>query len=164
MIGNQLRNSRFTIVSAAGIIFVFLLAGLVYNHLGTWDIPVRPKNASPILAGSDTAGLADNINASEAFAYYFEHMYKPTIKPNTVKYRPHNAFKWELKEEPKFPDSMGEDLCIIDLDNRPFDKPHELFGPDIMSWTNNDDVHGLSLGVINHWVYGELSPKVLFYS
>lgn len=49
---------------------------------------------------------------------------------------------------------MGENLCIIDLDNRPFNDSGGIFGPELMSWDNAAQVHGLSTGVLNHWVYG----------
>ena len=58
---------------------------------------------------------------------------------------------------------MGESLCIIDLDNRPFNESQQLFGPVAMSWDQPQDVHGLSLGILNHWLYGtpHASPTLL---
>jgi len=58
---------------------------------------------------------------------------------------------------------MREKLCIIDLDNRKFDEAGEVFGPDVMDWGSADGmhgVHGLSLGLLNHYVYGMRSRSL----
>lgn len=87
---------------------------------------------------------------------WFE-VHKPSIKPDAKFYQPFGAFKFEQKHETHFPEPLGEDLCIIDLDNRPFDVAGQVFGPTVMSWEKDaEKVHGLSVGVLNHWLYGML--------
>lgn len=61
---------------------------------------------------------------------------------------------------------MRENLCVIDLDNRRFSAPGEIYGPEAMDWGSPNGVHGLSLGLLNHYVYGmlplcpRLSPRL----
>jgi hypothetical protein len=82
-------------------------------------------------------------------------VHKPSITPNSSFYQPFGAFKYDLKHGVHFPEPLGHDLCIIDLDNRPFDAPNQIFGPNVMSWEKDaEKVHGLSVGVLNHWLYG----------
>ena len=50
-------------------------------------------------------------------------------------------------------------MCIIDLDNRKFNETGQLFGPEAMSWKDKDQVHGLSMGILNHWLYGRLAQS-----
>lgn len=58
-----------------------------------------------------------------------------------------------LPEELSWNAALGRDLCIIDLDDRPFNESGQVFGPDIMTWYNPGSVHGLSLGILNHFLY-----------
>jgi hypothetical protein len=98
-------------------------------------------------------------NAStELGDYYFNYIMKARISPADKKYAPFGAFPMELPAEPKWTEMIGEDLCIIDLDNRPFDEPGQIFSPGLMSWDRADEAHGLSLGVLNHWLYGAYNP------
>ena len=88
-----------------------------------------------------------------------DHLYKPSVTVDSPVFRPFGAFGWELKSPAKWTKPMGEKLCIIDLDNRPFNQPNQIFGPKVMSWDNADELHGLSLGVLNHWLYGMLDLR-----
>lgn len=81
-------------------------------------------------------------------------MYKPAITPDQEVFKPHNAFEWKLPEKAHWQQPMRENLCIIDLDNRPFNESGQVFGPDVMDWDNPTGVHGLSVGLLNHYVYG----------
>lgn len=85
---------------------------------------------------------------------FIDNIYKSDIKVDQEKYRLFGAFDWELPKKVSFKKPLGENLCIIDLDNRPFDAPGGIFGPELMSWDDADKVHGLSTGVLNHWLYG----------
>jgi hypothetical protein len=85
---------------------------------------------------------------------FIDNIYKSDIKVDQAKYRLFGAFDWELPKKVFFKKPLGENLCIIDLDNRPFDAPGGIFGPELMSWDDADKVHGLSTGVLNHWLYG----------
>jgi hypothetical protein len=81
-------------------------------------------------------------------------MYKPTLKPDQAVFNPYRAFQWKLPEKAHWQQPMRENLCIIDLDNRLFNASGQVFGPQPMSWDNPKGVHGLSLGFLNHYVYG----------
>ena len=83
-------------------------------------------------------------------------VHKDLVKPDEKKYTPYGAFSWEIPGDwtPKFTENMGDDICIIDIDNRPFDEHGQAFG-DTMIWDDIDHLHGISLGLLNHWLYGK---------
>lgn len=82
---------------------------------------------------------------------------RPSVKPSDPQYSPFGAFGWGLPDGPKrWNESLGERLCIIDLDNRPFNEPGQLWAEKPMSWDKPHEVHGLSVGVLNHWLFGAL--------
>ena len=83
---------------------------------------------------------------------YLKELAKPLLV-DAPTYEHWGSFEWELESEPIWKEPLGEKLCIIDLDNRPFDRPGEVFS-DKMTWDNASQVHGLSVGFLNHWLYG----------
>lgn len=133
-----------------------------------WDVSrLRPAGSSTPTGtdankqSSTSPSLSDAAAAANAEfrKFWFEHLHKPSIKPNAETYQPFGAFKWDVKAGAKFTKPLGEQLCIIDLDNRAFDQPNQIFGPQAMSWKNANKLHGLSMGVLNHWLYGAFSHK-----
>jgi hypothetical protein len=98
---------------------------------------------------------------------YMEEIWKPSVKPTTRRYKPWGAFDWHLpdpaEQAPRWTESMGERLCIIDLDNRAWDGPNQLWANKVMNWDDEDHVHGLSLGVLNHWLYAKIHGYKYYY-
>lgn len=118
------------------------------SHESLDDVPALPPS-------THSAEVDDAVRK-----FFLEHIHKPSIAVDAKTYKPHGAFSWDLPDLPEeaqamWTKPMGENLCIIDLDNRPFDEPNMIFGPDTMTWDNKDQIHGLSLGVLNHWIYGK---------
>lgn len=107
--------------------------------------PVRPFNSS-----RPTALANDDVLRS----FFLKNLHKPVVSPADTTFKPYDAFEWQLPEKAHWQQPMGENLCIIDLDNRQFNQSGELYGPDVMSWDSPKGVHGLSLGLLNHYVYG----------
>lgn len=123
------------------------------------DMPVDDVDAPLGLdksKGDQTSSNKDFDEDAAARDFFMKAAQKSYIDVDAKKYAPHGAFGWELPSQGKWTKPMGENLCIIDLDDRPFSEPHQLFGPNVMSWDNADKLHGLSLGVLNHWLYGTL--------
>lgn len=122
----------------------------------------EPKKTEPEGTESHHDAMSKPDHPSSASTelgdYYFNYIMKSRVKPTDKKYAPFGAFPMELPGEAKWTDLVGEDLCIIDLDNRPFDEPGQIFSPNLMSWDRADETHGLSLGVLNHWLYGAYDP------
>jgi len=83
----------------------------------------------------------------------FLELNKPTAL-NSDMYAPFGGLDWKLPDTALWNEALGEDLCIVDIDNRPFDGPDEIFGKNPMSWKHPGSVHGLSLGFLNHYIYG----------
>jgi hypothetical protein len=82
---------------------------------------------------------------------------------NAPKYQPYGSSFWDLPESARWNEPIGEDLCIIDLDNRPFSESGQIFGSEPMSWKDPAAVHGLSLGMLNHWTYAKIHGYKYYY-
>ncbi|KAF5006213.1 hypothetical protein FDECE_7372 [Fusarium decemcellulare] len=163
----QVRTNRSTALMAGTIIFLVAFVGLAYNHLDKWEPPADVTDTdTPIIEEpKGPFGKPDGpSNAStELGDYYFKYIMRPSVQPTTPVYSPYGAFPFELPADPKWTETIGEDLCIIDLDNRPFNEPGQIFSPDLMSWDRADEIHGLSLGVLNHWVYSKIHGYKYYY-
>lgn len=85
----------------------------------------------------------------------FFRMNQP-LSINSTRYTRFDSRYWELKEAPQWNEPLGDNFCIIDLDNRPFDKPGQIWSEiEPMDWGVGSGVHGLSIGILNHWLYGK---------
>jgi hypothetical protein len=116
------------------------------------DLPI-PSQLVSQLSKTDRAALQ----------YFIEQIWKPTPAVDAMNWSDFGAFDYQLPPEPKWTKNMGENLCFIDLDNRPFDQPGELFGPERMTWDDPSKVHGLSLGILNHWLYAKIHGYKYYY-
>lgn len=185
MIGAQGRYPRTLIVGIAALFFVVALVTFVSQHMNAWERPkINPKPLVPIVAPGvgetdaprpppavvDEDGLSlddldlppppetfvGNKEDQAAGRFYIENIRRPNTRIDQKTWTEYGAFGFDLpKGSPKWTQPLGEKLCIIDLDNRKFDGPGEIFGPDRMSWDDPLKVHGLSVGILNHWLYGE---------
>jgi hypothetical protein len=85
---------------------------------------------------------------------YFNQLQKPSVNVDAPVYRPWGAFSWPQTNKTFWSKPLAQQMCIIDLDNRTFNQSGQIFGPDAMSWKDKNQVHGLSMGILNHWLYG----------
>jgi hypothetical protein len=100
--------------------------------------------------------LPADIEDEEALRqWYIKHVMKPTIGVDQSPWSDFGAFQYELPEKKLWNKPLGKNFCIIDIDNRPWDKEGELWADKFMSWDQDrrQKVHGLSLGILNHWLY-----------
>lgn len=51
----------------------------------------------------------------------------------------------------------------MDLDNRLFNESGQIWGKRPMSWDRPEQVHGLSLGILNHWLYAKIHGYKYYY-
>lgn len=86
--------------------------------------------------------------------FYLKEVMKPSIGVQDTPLHNFGAFEWKLPEKKLWNKKLGENFCIIDIDNRAFDEEGELWSSKPMSWDKATKVHGLSLGILNHWLYG----------
>ncbi|KAF7560477.1 hypothetical protein G7046_g3655 [Stylonectria norvegica] len=165
-----MRTSKLTILIVGTVIFLAAIAGLVTNHLDAWKLPTvertkakannhrpPPSQHVPLLAPLPTN------TTSELAQLFMEQIMRPSVRPDSPSYSPYGAFGWGLPEVRKWTEPLGEKFCIIDLDNRPFTEPGQLFSPDGMSWDRPQEVHGLSIGVLNHWLYARIHGYKYYY-
>lgn len=112
--------------------------------------PEQPKAPAP--AAPQTPLDDDDIHRQ----YYLEHIMKPSIGVTESPYSDFGAFDWELPSKKLWDKPIGENLCIIDIDNREWKEEGQLWSSKPMSWDQRSKVHGLSLGILNHWLYAKI--------
>ncbi|EQK97763.1 hypothetical protein G6O67_004827 [Ophiocordyceps sinensis] len=161
----SVRSTRGAALVLAALICVTLLFGLLSTSSDSRALPSRtesataPDSPSPILLADSAVGKY----ATDLRDFFYHQLWKPSIHPASLTYSPFGAYNWTLPRPPRWNRPLGNDLCIIDLDNRPFDQPGQVFGPDVMSWDDSLGVHGLSLGIINHWLYAKIHGYKYYY-
>ncbi|OAQ70940.1 Galactosyl transferase [Pochonia chlamydosporia 170] len=178
MLGNSVRSTKGMAILVGSIFFVAAFVGLVFNHLDSWDLPARPKTqhsqptapttvddtgATTTTKPPSSAKKPTASNDDELRNFFLKQMYKPALKPDQAVFKPYNAFEWKLSEKAHWQQPMRENLCIIDLDNRPFNETGQVFGPNIMDFDSPTGVHGLSLGILNHYVYARIHGYKYYY-
>jgi len=187
MFGAQARSNKAAVLFVGAVVFMAVFVGLVYNHLDYWSAPAKTaapnvpavvvdddksKTPAPPAPESESESNAEapaipeesSITNAQLRQTYLKDIYSPSIKPDSKKYKPWGAFEWELPGEAFYKESLGEDLCIIDLDSRGFLEPGQVFhGDQLMSWDHADKLHGLSTGILNHWVYAKIHGYKYYY-
>lgn len=155
----QMRSNKATALVVGVVIFLAAFVGLAYNHLEPWQRPADTTDTDnpSIPEAHSSAG------ASELTSLFAKNMMKSSVKPDSQKYMPFGAFPFDLPGPAHFKKPLGKNLCIIDLDSRPFDEPGQIFSKDGMSWDRAGEIHGLSTGVLNHWVYAQIHGYKYYY-
>jgi hypothetical protein len=125
------------------------------------EAPVEvPESApEPETEPETVPALPADIEDEEALRqWYIKHVMKPTIGVDQSPWSDFGAFQYELPEKKLWNKPLGKNFCIIDIDNRPWDKEGELWADKFMSWDQDrrQKVHGLSLGILNHWLYSKI--------
>lgn len=115
------------------------------------------RTGSNTPASSAKPGQDIDTSGEDLMEFYLKSIQKPSVKPSDSTYSPYGAFEWKLPEagdDVKWNEELGEEFCIIDLDNRPFDEEGQLWNSEPMSFKLGKKLHGISMGFINHWLYG----------
>ncbi|KAI9155469.1 galactosyl transferase [Paramyrothecium foliicola] len=123
------------------------------------DEPARPPPTT-----NDPTTTPD-VPMSDLVKFYFDKMITPFTKVDSRKYKAWGAVDFDIKEEMpiRWKELQREKICIIDLDNRPFNETGQIWGKEKMSWSDPEKVHGLSLGLLNHWVYAKIHGYKYYY-
>ncbi|KYK58513.1 Galactosyl transferase [Drechmeria coniospora] len=163
--GGSARTSRGTAIAAFVAVCVVVTLGLdALRNLHLWRQGYRVRlSSSGLHAHAPFSEGTAGQYAGELREFYLKQLRNPSIKPDDNNYQPFGAFNWTLPAPPHWKRHLGENLCIIDLDNRPFNQSQELFGPDLMTWKRATEVHGLSTGILNHWLYAKLHGYRYYY-
>ncbi|OAA63154.1 Galactosyl transferase [Cordyceps fumosorosea ARSEF 2679] len=143
------------------VTLLFLFFTLVYFRLTSQDILAGTSRELVIL--HQVAFETATKTSKPWIDFYFQRLQNPSVLPDTPKYSPFGAMEWHLPEDIAWHAGLGKDLCIIDFDDRAFDVPGQIFGPNFMSWQNAESVHGLSLGILNHWLYSKIHGYKYYY-
>ncbi|EGX88526.1 hypothetical protein CCM_08571 [Cordyceps militaris CM01] len=147
--------------AAATATILFLLFTLAHHRLTSPDTLVGPSHepATPHQVAFNTA----TETSKPWIDFYFQRVQNPSVLPDTPKYSLFGALEWRLSEDIAWHAKLGNDLCIIDFDDRAFNASGQIFGPHVMSWENAESVHGLSLGFLNHWLYSKIHGYKYYY-
>ncbi|KAF4977917.1 hypothetical protein FZEAL_5622 [Fusarium zealandicum] len=167
------RTNRSMAYVAVAVIVLIAFVNIAYNHLDKWEPPAKvatdtdtiitPEHEDGADSGSSSKSENDSKAPTNLVDDYLNYMMKPSVEPTSPVYSIYGAFNYDLPANPKWTESIGEDLCIIDLDNRPFDEPGQIFSPNGMTWARREEPHGLSLGIMNHYVYAKIHGYKYYY-
>ncbi|KAI5462065.1 hypothetical protein BGZ63DRAFT_203952 [Mariannaea sp. PMI_226] len=168
MMFGQMRSNKSTALVVGVVIFLAAFVGLAYNHLEplqpnaeATDTELVPDGSSPPPSATPTP---DTSAAEQALRdVYLQSLMKIVAKPNDTVVRQFGTLDIKLPGEAYFHEPLGENLCIIDMDSRPFTEPGHIFDEQGMSWDDAETVHGLAGGVLNHYVYAKIHGYKYYY-
>ena len=91
-------------------------------------------------------------NGQITFEQIVHALFQPLVTPIDAPTftDPTDGSVYFLPFDPIWHHPLGKELCIIDVDTRPFDEPNYLFNHEF-SWQNAER---LSVGMLNHYMYG----------
>ncbi|KAM0326256.1 hypothetical protein ACHAQA_006853 [Verticillium albo-atrum] len=153
-----------TVVAALGtLVFILFVLGLA--HYQNYEFPAFPGQNGPYsLSHAKTGSNALTPGDSAKLQTFFlEHIWKPSINATTPVYQPAGAFQWKLPKKLGWPEPLGEELLILDMDSRPLNETGEIFGNQTLSWDHADSIHGPSLGILQHWLYAKIHGYKYYY-
>lgn len=183
MLGNM-RSNKATALVVGVVIFLAAFVGLAYNHLEPWqrpnadttdtDLAISEPEKGDKTAATTAATVPETTSTpspdtssadalKELRTVYLEQLMKLKFKPGDESIKNYGVFEAKLPTKPYFTEGLGEKLCIIDMDSRPFDEPGQIFSEDGMTWDDAETVHGLSLGLLNHWVFAKIHGYKYYY-
>lgn len=103
---------------------------------------------------SGAQDLSPNLELeNQLLEQYVAHIASP-IAIDAEQYSLFGMQEWNLTAQPRWKEPFGEQLCVVDLDSRSLDQPGQVWGNTSMTWQRPNEVHGMSLGILNHWLYG----------
>ena len=83
---------------------------------------------------------------------FFSQLYRSTLHNITEPFIA-DGTQYNLSAPPQFNTSLGQQICILDVDTRPNDKPNQLWSEDHpFDWTK---VEGQTPGLLSHYLYGK---------
>ncbi|CAG9936811.1 unnamed protein product [Clonostachys rosea f. rosea IK726] len=161
-LGTQSRHpNRPTFVLVAVIVFLSTVVGLTYTN---YSDSIRLTPSTHLQKPLDKSVLKGTKEERDALRQEFiEKTLSSHMKVDSPDYNANGEFESKLSTDPRWSKAMGNNLCIIDLDNRPFTDPYQIFGPKLMSWDHQKEVHGLSVGFLNHWLYAKIHGYKYYY-
>ncbi|KAM0276021.1 hypothetical protein ACHAQH_007191 [Verticillium albo-atrum] len=159
-----LHHGRTVVASIGALVFILFVLGLA--HYQSYEFPGFPgqhssspyslSKAKPVPGAAEAEDLLTPGDEVKLQAFFLDHIVKPSVKPTDPVYAPSGAFKWKLPKHIGWPQPLGKDLVILDMDSRPLNKTGEIFGNQTLSWDDAGTIHGPSLGILQHWLYAKI--------
>ncbi|KAF2103947.1 putative subunit of Golgi mannosyltransferase complex [Rhizodiscina lignyota] len=145
----QLRRAvKLPYIAAITLVLFATLAWLSLRHTDSFQ-DFR-SNSWPIKNPFSKSELRD----------LFRALHSPSIPVHAESYKEFGGQEWQREGEALWTDSLGQRLCIIDLDDRARDTDGQIFNE--KSW-NFDTANGLSAGVLNHYMYAQIHGYKYYY-
>jgi hypothetical protein len=108
-----------------------------------------------VLTSYSGSSSTPNIFASrnQAFAEAIRTINTPFIHPITAPYFvSYEGLNFTMKNPPIWTKPFGKDMCILDVDTRPYSNKNELFDEQHpLHWDSFDN---FSASFLNHYLYG----------
>jgi hypothetical protein len=125
--------------------------------------------AAPFLALKDGASSIYHKTPRPPLEHGFSNvisvLYEPIKLPVTAEsYTDQRGHKWDNGGRHYWKERLGNDVLIVDMDTRIPNEKNDIFNDHKMDWEAVRAVDSglLTVGHINHFVYGEFAALVLF--
>ncbi|CZT22062.1 uncharacterized protein RCC_07932 [Ramularia collo-cygni] len=167
------RSPRLVFLSA-GVAFALLVLVYYVTSSGVWQATttsyrgsVATTSSLPLSSPNPSLPPPDPSEGERILLakQYLKHIARPSIPVAQPRVTLFGAQTWELPPlwEPQWKAGQRDGLCIMDLDNRLFNESGQIWGKKPMSWDRPEQVHGLSLGILNHWLYAKIHGYKYYY-
>ncbi|KAF7195258.1 hypothetical protein HII31_03464 [Pseudocercospora fuligena] len=154
---SHLRWSRRLTLVRIGLVFALIaIGGLITKPGISWLLKAPSEAVRPLVSGITPPQSAFSRDEALFLQQYMAHLVRTSTRVNSNYYSMFGVFNWTIPGISSWTEPLREQLCIIDLDDRPLDEPGQIWGNTVMNWDSPDEVHGISLGFLNHWLYAKI--------
>ncbi|KAH6684829.1 hypothetical protein F5X68DRAFT_20657 [Plectosphaerella plurivora] len=161
MVGS-LASIRIILGMLVTVTIILIISATAYYQ--NFNFPNLFRRPLPELPG-DPVYLTDlDSKVDELRDFFLQEIKTAAIAHDATVYQPNGAWHWDNPSAgEKWPEPLGKKLCILDIDSRPFDKPGQIFGNITFSWNNPNVISGVSLGMLQHWMYAKIHNYTYYW-
>jgi hypothetical protein len=126
---------------AFAAVFVLFFLGVIYSNY-------KPAHVHPI---PTALGIHTAQDGDASLRQVLQFIYNPDAFSETTPTFSHAGKAYKLPSKPAYTAPLGKDVCILDVDTRPFEGPNQIFHDKDFDWEKLEPHSG---GVLNHYMYG----------
>ncbi|ORY04394.1 hypothetical protein BCR34DRAFT_604905 [Clohesyomyces aquaticus] len=131
---------RYVVIS---FVAVFFLVGIVFYRYDSSSLPSFPQVKHGPLRSSGDASLQQVL----------QFIYNPTKFSLTSPAFETDGRRYELPDDHHYTSPLGKDVCILDVDTRPFENKGQVFHEGNFDWDKQEPYTG---GILNHYTYAQI--------
>lgn len=150
---SSLRPHVYPRSAIVGLCIVLILVVGLSRHFGFRPSP----NLSVDLvddAFTESSQFEFSASTSTSLGTTIRMLYAPIIHSITDSFET-NGSTYEIEGDPIWTEPLNEQLCIVDVDPRPFNSTNEAWGePGTFNWTS---LERSSPRILNHYLYGKFT-------